>query len=239
MTQSEFHRRYEACPPHEKWELIGGIVYMASPLRYPHGKYDLVLGTVLGLNATETPGVDGAHNATSILGETSEPQPDLALRVAAEFGGNSRINDQEYLEGPPEFIAEIAYSSLDIDMHRKREDYERAGVAEYLVVCIEEQELHWFDFRTGRPLRPTRQGVYRSRVFPGLWIDGGACSRRTRSDSWKSSRKAWPVPNTPASSSASKPPGASAQRSNLAAGFQITLVVASPRDTTSYAVHRS
>ncbi|HKI36491.1 MAG TPA: Uma2 family endonuclease [Gemmataceae bacterium] len=178
MKQPEFHRRYEACPPDERWELIGGIVYMASPLRYPHGNYDFSFGTALGLYAVATPGVEGAHNVTSILGEESEPQPDLALRIAAEHGGRSRINEAEYLEGPPEFIAEIAYSSLDIDMHRKREDYQEAGVAEYLVVCIEEQELHWFDFRTGHPLRPTRQGVYRSRVFPGLWIDGAALLAR-------------------------------------------------------------
>jgi Uma2 family endonuclease len=178
MKQPEFHRRYEACPPHEKWELIGGIVYMTSPLRYPHGAYDFSLGGAFVLYAAATPGVEGAHNATSILGEESEPQPDLSLRISAEYGGRSRVNEAEYLEGPPELIAEIAYSSIDIDMHRKREDYERAGVAEYLVVCIEEQQLHWFDFRTGQPIRPTRQGAYRSRVFPGLWIDGPALLAR-------------------------------------------------------------
>ncbi|HEX5271368.1 MAG TPA: Uma2 family endonuclease, partial [Gemmataceae bacterium] len=156
MKQPEFHRRYEAYPPHEKWELIGGIVYnMSSPLRYPHGSYDFLLSGALALYAASTPGVEGANNVTSILGEESEPQPDSVLRIAAEYGGRSKINEGEYLEGPPEFIAEIAYSSLDIDMHRKREDYERAGVAEYLVVCVEDQELHWFDFRTGQPMRPT------------------------------------------------------------------------------------
>jgi hypothetical protein len=59
-------------------------------------------------------------------------------------------------------------------MNRKRADYERTGVLEYLVICTEERELHWFNFRTGRPLRPNRAGVYRSRAFPGLWIDGPA-----------------------------------------------------------------
>ncbi len=178
MKQPEFHRRYEACPPHEKWELIGGIVYMASALRYPHGNYDFSVGGALGLYAAATPGVEGAHNVTSILGEESEPQPDLALRIAAQYGGGSRVNEAEYLEGPPEFIAEIAYSSLDIDLHRKREDYEEAGVIEYLVLSIEEQELHWFHFPTGKMIRAGRQGVYRSHVFPGLWIDGPALLAR-------------------------------------------------------------
>jgi Uma2 family endonuclease len=185
MKQPEFHRRYEACPPEEKWELIGGIVYMASPLGYAHGRYDFALGAALSLFAAQTPGVEGAHNVTSILGEASEPQPDLLLRIATAYGGHSTINEQEYLEGPPEFIAEIAYSSLDIDLHRKREDYEQAGVAEYLVLCLEEQELHWFDFRSGRPIRPNRQGVYRSRIFPGLGIDGLALLARDSKRLWE------------------------------------------------------
>ena len=37
LTQAEFHRRYEAYPEDVKFELVGGIVYMTSPLRRPHG----------------------------------------------------------------------------------------------------------------------------------------------------------------------------------------------------------
>jgi Uma2 family endonuclease len=151
---------------------------MASPLRYPHGNYDFALGTILGLYAFGTPGVGGAHNVTTILGEESEPQPDLALRLLPEFGGRSVLDADEYVKGPPEFLAEIAHSSRDIDLHKKRDDYEHAGVLEYLVLCIEERELRWFDFATGKMIRATRQGLYRSRVFPGLWIDGAALLNR-------------------------------------------------------------
>ena len=56
-------------------------------------------------------------------------------------------------------------------MHQKRQDYEQAGVIEYLVLCVEERELHWFHFPTGRSIKPDREGVARSRVFPGLWLD--------------------------------------------------------------------
>jgi hypothetical protein len=178
LKQPEFHRRYEASPPHEKWELIGGIVYnMTSPLRYPHGNYEGKVGFALELYAAATPGVEMAHNATSILGEQSEPQPDVSLRIVWECGGQSRVTKKKYLKGAPELVTEIAYSSIDIDMHRKRDDYERAGVAEYLVLCIDDLQLHWFDFRAGRPLRPAA-GVYRSRIFPGLWLDGPALLAR-------------------------------------------------------------
>jgi hypothetical protein len=96
------------------------------------------------------------------------------LRILPEYGGQSRINEKEYIVGAPELMTEVAHSTVAIDMHRKRDDYQRAGVVEYLVVCLEERELHWFDFRADREMKPNRQGLYRSRVFPGLWIDGTA-----------------------------------------------------------------
>jgi Uma2 family endonuclease len=181
MSQAEFHRRYEAYPDGVKFELIGGIVYMASPLRWPHGTYSLALGFAFGLYIAETPGIEAADNATAILSAESEPQPDLAMRILPEYGGQSKLNADKYVEGAPEFIAEIAYSSYAIDLHQKRIDYEQAGVKEYLVLCVEEQELRWFDFASGSLLTPNRHGVYRSLVFPGLWIDGPALLARDSS----------------------------------------------------------
>jgi hypothetical protein len=49
MTQPEFHRRYELYPEDEKWELVGGIVYMASPLALPHSDFDDEMGMPLTL----------------------------------------------------------------------------------------------------------------------------------------------------------------------------------------------
>jgi Putative restriction endonuclease len=178
MTQPEFHKRYLACPEDEKWELIGGIVYnMTSPLSLTHSDYDGEVGYALETYRRATPGVHVLHNATTILGEESEPQPDLGMRILPDFGGRSRTSAEDYLQGPPELLVELAHSRRAIAMHAKRDDYERAGVIEYLVVCAEEQELHWFDFSTGQPVTPNRQGVLRSRVFPGLWIDGAALLR--------------------------------------------------------------
>ncbi len=174
MTQAEFHVRYEAYPKDVKIELIGGTVFMASPTRWSHGAYLLKLGAMMDRYSEATPGIDCAIDATAILSEESEPRPDLALRVLAEYGGQSQVNDEKYLVGAPELVAEIAFSTYSIDMHLKREDYEKAGVAEYLVVCLEERELHWFNFRTGSEIRATRDGVWRSQVFPGFWIDGAA-----------------------------------------------------------------
>jgi Uma2 family endonuclease len=174
MKQPEFHRRYQACPEDEKFELVGGTVYMASPLRQAHSDYDDEVGFALGLYRRATLGVQVTHNATTILGEESEPQPDLALRVLPEYAGQSRDTEDDYIEGPPELLVKIAYSTRAIDMNQKRRDYRRAGIVEYLVLCIEEQELHWFHFPSKQRIRPNRQGISCSRIFPGLWLDARA-----------------------------------------------------------------
>jgi hypothetical protein len=179
LRQEEFHRRYEAMPKDFRAELIGGIVFVSSPVRWePHGGYTLDLATILGTYRMATPGVDAADNATAILGDDKEPQPDLAMRILREFGGQTRVNTKGYLIGAPELAIEVAHSTVAIDMHLKKADYRQAGVREYLVICALEQELHWFNFDSRRQLKPDSHGIYRSQVFPGLWIDGPALLTR-------------------------------------------------------------
>ena len=37
LDQPTFHERYEAMPPDTRAELVGGVVYMPSPMRDDHG----------------------------------------------------------------------------------------------------------------------------------------------------------------------------------------------------------
>lgn len=178
LTQPEFHRRYELQPPHVKAELIEGVVYVASPTRRPHGLHHPKLSGVFWFYEGFTPGIELLDNATTILGPHSEPQPDLALRILPEYGGSSGENPQQYVTGAPELVAEIAHSSRDIDLNQKLRDYRAAGVLEYIVWSLEEPELFWFDFKKDQELKPNRQGVYRSRVFPGLWVERQALLNR-------------------------------------------------------------
>jgi hypothetical protein len=178
MKQPEFHRRYEAYDEDEKWELIGGIVYKApSMLSLRHSDYDGAIGFVLEMYRLVTLGTQALHNATAILDAESEPQPDLGLRILPEYGGQSRTTPDDYLQGAPELLVEVTHSRRALAMHGKRDDYQRTGVLEYLVVCMEEQEVHWFHFPSGESIQPNRQGVSRSRVFPGLWLDVAALLR--------------------------------------------------------------
>lgn len=176
LSQPEFHHRYEQFPDHLTFELINGTVYMASPQRLPHGRYSTKLASVLDQYEAHTPGVEAATDATIVLGPRSEPQPDLFLRVLAEHGGNTRIED-DYVHGGPELIIEIAHSTVAIDLHEKKDDYERYGVAEYIVVCLEEREVHWFDLAGGKTRKIRPDGILPSKSFPGLWIDTEALFR--------------------------------------------------------------
>lgn len=170
MSQAEFHHRYKQYPESIKFELINGTVYMASPQRLPHGKYTSRLASVLSLYEMQTPGVETSVDSTVILGGKSEPGPDLVLRILPEYGGRTRTADL-YLTGPPELVVEIAHSTVAIDLHEKKSDYEQCQIGEYVVICVEEQQVHWFDFVSRRTKKLPADGILRSRMFPGLWID--------------------------------------------------------------------
>lgn len=180
LDQKTFHARYEAMPEETRAELIGGIVYMASPLKPQHGRMHARIMHWLQEYADATLGTDALDNTTAILGEESEPQPDAYLIVLPERGGQMRLNSEDYLEGAPELIIEVASSRESIDLHGKKDDYERAGVREYGVIALRQNQVFWFVARDGRfvELAPGADGIIRSEVFPGLWIDPDALLRR-------------------------------------------------------------
>ena len=76
----------------------------------------------------------------------------------------------------PELLVEVAHTSRYTDLGPKLEDYERAGVPEYIVIALEPDQVFWFVLRDGRfiDLPPGPDGIYRSEVFPGLWLDPSA-----------------------------------------------------------------
>ena len=151
--------------------MIGGIVYVSEPLGQEHGSSDLQLGSLFDAYRASTPGVQACHNATVILGQEDEVQPDLFLRILPGIHGQSKNTRKgNHVKGPPELVAEIAYSNRSIDLHVKKERYTCGGVVEYIVVCLQPAAVHWFDLRSDCKLVADDAGVFRSNVFPGLWI---------------------------------------------------------------------
>ena len=177
LTRCEFERRYAALPDVKKAELIEGVVYVPSPVRLTgHAKPHSAIQGVLLVYAAHTPGVGVADNATVRLDLDNEPQPDVLLRIDEEAGGQSRVSDDDYLEGAPELVVEVAASSASIDMHDKRSVYRRNGVQEYIVWRTHDKRIDWLELSEGeyRPLPRDRAGIIRSRAFPGLRLAVGA-----------------------------------------------------------------
>jgi Uma2 family endonuclease len=173
MSQPEFHRRYEWLTEPTHYELLNGMVHMTPAERLQHGRYNYLIGHVLATYEEHTPGVAGAHNSSLILDECNEPQADLHLRIRPEYQGTSATDADGYVTGPPELVIEIAYSSLQHDLTIKRDVYRQQGVKEYLVVCVEPAEFRWFVWPDGE-CQLASDSIFRSAVFPGLWIDSHA-----------------------------------------------------------------
>lgn len=171
LTREEFERRFDAMPGLKKAELIKGVVYMGSPVRFgKHGQPHARLLTWLGTYAVSTAGVELGGNATVRLDWDTEPQPDALLRVDAVGRASSRVSADDYVEGAPELVAEISSSTVSYDLHDKMDAYRRAAVKEYLVWRVEEEEFDWFLLRDGEYVRmaPDAEGVCVSKSFPGL-----------------------------------------------------------------------
>ncbi len=174
LTRDDFHRRYEAMPWIKKAELIEGVVHMpAATKRKNHGKPHSDLVGWLWNYSIHTPGTDASDNTTILLDLDNELQPDVFLRVSPASGGQTRDTADDYVEGAPELIVEIASSSASYDLHSKKNAYRRNGVREYLVWLTQEQRIEWWrlDGSAYVPLAADKHGVVKSTVFPGLWLD--------------------------------------------------------------------
>jgi Uma2 family endonuclease len=175
LDRATFHERYEAMPPETRAELIGGVVVMGSPVGARHWDVSThLIGWVYHYRLGK-PCLQSGDNATVMLDDLAEPQPDIHLRILPECGGQTRI-EGNYLAGAPELVVEVADSSKRDDLADKREDYRRAGVLEYVVVTRRPDGVHWFVRRADQfeAMPPGPDGIFRSEVFPGLWLDPAA-----------------------------------------------------------------
>jgi Uma2 family endonuclease len=124
----------------------------------------------LGVYRARHPELRLSHNATVRLDADNEVQPDLCLRRVT--GGTARELDG-YLHGPPELVAEIAASSVSIDLHDKKRAYRRAGVQEYIVWRVLDGVIEWWQLVEGEyvSLEADERGLIHSHVFPSLRLD--------------------------------------------------------------------
>ena len=106
------------------------------------------------------------------MSEASAPQPDLALIILPEHGGQSTV-EGEYAAGAPELVVEVSHTTSTRDTGAKLRLYQRSGVLEYLIVRPGKQRIAWRELAEGtyRDIEAGPDGLLRSRVFPGLWLN--------------------------------------------------------------------
>ncbi len=177
LTRHEFERRYESMPRLKKAELINGVVYTQPSVSANHAKAHGFIVCWLGNYCAATPGVRSGDNATVRLDMDNEVQPDALLQLEPTAGGKSKISEDDYLEGAPELVIEIAASSASIDLHDKLKVYRRNGVQEYIVWQVYDKRVDWFELQDGEYLplaRDEESGAHKSKVFPGLYLSAKA-----------------------------------------------------------------
>ena len=176
VTAHEFMHLYQAAPNVHKAELIEGVVHMPSLVSARHAICHQKINLWLGYYQVNTPGTETADNATLRLDTDNSVQPDAVLYSNRQNGSSVQIDADGYLEGKPELVVEIAYSSASYDLHEKFRVYRRNGVREYMVWQVETPRLDWWELHesTYVSLASDGQGIVMSRAFPGLVLDVNA-----------------------------------------------------------------
>ncbi len=177
LTRDEFERRFDAMPGLKKAELIEGVVHMGSPVRLNrHGRPHVHISGWLFTYESLTPGVIVGDNVSIRLDGDNMPQPDVAMIIDPARGGQAVVSEDDYIEGAPELVVEVAASTASIDLNTKFRVYRRNNVREYIVWRVFDRAIDWYVLREGRydRLAPGADGIYRSETFPGLWLDPAA-----------------------------------------------------------------
>ena len=174
MNVEEFLRRWEELPGLKNAELIDGVVHVPSPVSREHGSLDFLIHWWLAHYVQATPGCQGGSNSTWLMLD-SAPQPDAYLRILPSHGGQSG-DEKRFCTGAPELAVEICLTSTEVDFGPKRKLYQRAGVREYITIELLWKRIVWRVLENAVYVVPTLppDGIARSQVFPGLWLDVAA-----------------------------------------------------------------
>jgi len=167
FTFEEFCR---LVPDGQKADLIGGMIYMASPDNLDAGDLTALLLAVMRIY-TERHRLGKVYvlRIAFRLSEFESPEPDIA------FVSKKRLHlvRRGYVAGPPDAAMEIVSpESAERDYVLKRHQYREAGVPEYWIIDEENHliTLLRLDARGRyRKVRP-RHGKYESQVMPGFFL---------------------------------------------------------------------
>lgn len=143
----------------------------APPVRGAHSEPHADIMLWLGTYRVAHPAVRIGDNATVLLDADNEVQPDACLW--REGRGGPRLTEEDYVEGAPQLVVEVAASSASYDLHDKMRADRRTGVQEYVVWRTLDGAIDWFHLHEGEYVRvqPAAEGVIDSETFPGLRLN--------------------------------------------------------------------
>jgi Uma2 family endonuclease len=157
-------------PDGRKADLIGGVIYMASPDNLDAANIFGLLHAVMTffVEENELGSVFGPRVAFRI-NDAEGPEPDVAF----VHRDRRHLLRRGFVAGPPDLAIEIVSpDSVERDYVAKRHQYREAGVSEYWIIDEENQRVTVLrlDARGRyRDVRPTH-GKYVSRVLPGFFL---------------------------------------------------------------------
>jgi Uma2 family endonuclease len=137
-----------------------------SPLGSLHGQDNTILSTLILLYATlKNIPIKGLTNTSFRKARVREAQPDLTFYIGENFIFPPRTNSPVNLNevDPPTLVVEIAASSLEDALDRKRALYQRLGVQEYWVVDVNAGKVMTFALSLTEAT-----SIESSQVLPGL-----------------------------------------------------------------------
>jgi Uma2 family endonuclease len=174
LTFEAFLQQYDTA--HAEW--VDGEVIQKMPASVVHQKSSGFLFTLLRA-WLEYHQLGEAHHPPLLVklplpnNREVAREPDIVVILNSNAGRFA----QQYFEGAPDLIVEIVSpATRHTDRFLKYEEYETAGVPEYWLIDPDRQYAEFFQ-RDGAGLYRTAfsgsEGVYRSRVLEGFWLEVG------------------------------------------------------------------
>lgn len=131
-------------------ELIEGEIIEMSPMSSKHGM--VIYLVQKALERIFTDGYLVVAQAPLDLGETSEPQPDIAVYAGSAF---------DYLDAKPThalLVVEVADSSLRYDRGQKASLYAKANIEDYWIINLKDATLEIYRTPVAAPTQPYGYG---------------------------------------------------------------------------------
>jgi Uma2 family endonuclease len=167
MTEEEFEAW---CDEDVKAEYVDGEVIVHSPVSTRHSDAVWFIGYLLKTIVQQ-------HDLGRVLGPEVQVRLRPGLRRVPDllFVAKARADmiQPTLIEGAPDLIVEIVSpDSVERDWREKYLEYQTAGVGEYWVVDLEYQRMavYWLDEQGHYQAASVEEGVYRSQVLPGFWL---------------------------------------------------------------------